>query len=403
MAANKELGICSRCNRPLALESNFYKLANGNRMDICKLCLTAHIDNFDPTTYEWVLKTIDVPYVPQEWQVLLDRALAKDPTGSKLTGTSILGRYLSKMKLKQYAGMTYADSEKIIADFEEKKKSAKNAQVEDIEARNQMLKEQLDKGEITESEYKTYVAEKPEDLYGSPNTADLIHGGGMNFFDEREFAQEDLIPDVTADLTEEDKKYLALKWGTLYKPREWIDLENHYTKMTESFDIQDADTESALLLICKTYLKMNQALDMGDFESYKKLSAVYDSLRKSAKFTALQNKETKQNEFDALGNLVLLCEKEEGFIPRFATDVPQDAIDVSIQDNKQYLYNLVTTEMGLGQQIEDAIKKIQIQEELEKEENILSEEDVGLTDKDFEEYFEDLEEQRDLDDEAGDE
>jgi len=62
--------------------------------------------------------------------------------------------------------------------------------------------------------------------------------------------------------------------------------------MMESFDIQDADTRSTLILICKNNLKMNQAIDQGDLEGYQKLARVSDTLRKSAKFTAAQNKET---------------------------------------------------------------------------------------------------------------
>lgn len=33
-----------------------------------------------------------------------------------------------------------------------------------------------------------------------------------------------------------------MKWGRLYTPQEWVELETFYTKMTDSFDIQDADT-----------------------------------------------------------------------------------------------------------------------------------------------------------------
>jgi hypothetical protein len=43
---------------------------------------------------------MDVPYVPIEWNVLRDRIYEKDP--SKLTNSSVFGRYLSKMKLKQW-------------------------------------------------------------------------------------------------------------------------------------------------------------------------------------------------------------------------------------------------------------------------------------------------------------
>jgi hypothetical protein len=56
--------------------------------------------------------------------------------------------------------------------------------------------------------------------------------------------------------------------------------------MKTDFDVQDSDSESALILISKTYLKMNAALDEGDIEAYQKLSKVYNDIRKTAKFTA---------------------------------------------------------------------------------------------------------------------
>jgi hypothetical protein len=62
-----------------------------------------------------------------------------------------------------------------------------------------------------------------------------------------------------------------MKWGRLYKPSEWISLEENYNQMMESFDIQDADTINTLKLLCKTNLKMNQAIDCGDMDSFNKL------------------------------------------------------------------------------------------------------------------------------------
>jgi len=71
--------------------------------------------------------------------------------------------------------------------------------------------------------------------------------------------------------------------------------------MMDSFDIQDADSKSSLILICKNNLKMNQAIDTGDLEGYQKIARVNDTLRKSAKFTAAQNKEHKDDFVDSVG------------------------------------------------------------------------------------------------------
>lgn len=131
---------------------------------------------------------------------------------------------------------------------------------------------------------------------------------------------------------------------------------------------------------------------------YKTLSSVYDSLRKSAKFTAAQNKEDKNDYVDSVGELVAICEKD-GFIPRFITDISQDKIDITLKDMNNYVRKLVTQDLGFGQQIEDSIKKLQIQKEmLEQEDEFDFDEDENeLKNEDFEEYFEKIQEQKQKD------
>lgn len=133
-------------------------------------------------------------------------------------------------------------------------------------------------------------------------------------------------------------------------------------------------------------------------DGYQKLSRVYDSLRKSAKFTAAQNKEQKGDFVDSIGELVAICEKE-GFIPRFATDIPQDKVDKTLKDMNNYLHKLVTQDLGFGQQIEDSLKKIQLQKEMNDAEITLDEEDLDedVLDGDIADYYDDLREQRQQD------
>ena len=220
-----------------------------------------------------------------------------------------------------------------------------------------------------------------------------------NFYNENQFLPEEEIPDATSELTAEDKLYLAMKWGRLYKPDEWLALEKNYTEMTNSFDIQDADTINTLMMLCKINLKMNQAIDIGDVDGALKFSRMYDSLRKSAKFTAAQNKEGKSDFVDSVGELVAICERE-GFIPRYATDIPQDKVDITLKDMNNYVRKLVTQDLGFGQQIEDAIKKLQIQKErLEADDEYSFDAELGSTldDQDYADFYENIEEQKEKD------
>lgn len=79
-------------------EGQFYTYKDGRKTELCKKCLTAHIDNFNPETFTWILEKLDFPYVPSEWNSLRDKAFAKNP---KLNGMSVFGKYVSKMRLNQ--------------------------------------------------------------------------------------------------------------------------------------------------------------------------------------------------------------------------------------------------------------------------------------------------------------
>lgn len=120
---------------------------------------------------------------------------------------SVFGKYLSKMRIKQFKDYGWADSEKLQAANEEKRKQA-------IAAREQheaILKGQFENGEITEAQYRTLMdtsklneedaATGPEE----PTGVDNPYGDGSSFMDDS------AIKNLGSDLTEEDKTYLLMK------------------------------------------------------------------------------------------------------------------------------------------------------------------------------------------------
>ena len=83
---------------------------------------------------------------------------------------------------------------------------------------------------------------------------------------------------------------------------------------------------------------------------------MYDSLRKSAKFTAAQNKETKADFVESVGQIVAYCEKMGGQIPRYEIKTPLDVIDKVINDLKEYNRSLIYEDKALARQIEDYLQ-----------------------------------------------
>ena len=383
MADFESTYYCKTCNRTMD-EGQFYlskrldKYPQNGKLPECKKCITRHVNNWDPKTFVWILEEIDVPYIEEEWNTLVER-YCQDR--SKVTGMTVLGRYLSKMKLKQFRDYGWDDTEKIKAEIDAKKR--------DVMARQGYSGEEIEAALAAGT-----MPPKPE---GWDDTIEkpVEETPSMDMLEPAGFIDE---------LTDEDKIYLSLKWGKTYKPYEWVWLEQYYQEMMDSFDIQTPSHIDSLKLICKTSLKCHQLIDLGDIEGFQKMSRVYDTLMKSAKFTAVQNKAESGEFMESISELVLLCEKEGGFIPRFYTDSPKDKVDMTIRDMQGYNRSLIENETNLSDLIEGAVKALQRQAEIEEDEDIdddeLDLEEIvkqDMTDEDFEEYYSFLEEQEEID------
>lgn len=387
---------CEKCGRTKQ-DTHFYTYKNGEKTQLCKDCLTMHVNIWQPDTFLWLLQKMDIPYVPEEWNILRDRAYAKNP--AKKNDVAVFGKYLSKMKLKQFKDKGWKDSEELQKEYELKRQ----VKDRDKKAENQFIKQQFENGEISQAQYRTLVQSdiqrKQDILSGGNQPQDAI--GEDNFYDERQFMTEQDIPDLSKDLTDQDRKYLVMKWGRYYSPQEWIQLQTFYNEMTNSFDIQDADTRSTLILICKNNLKMNQALDQGDLEGYQKLAKVSDNLRKSAKFTAAQNKEQRSEFIDSVGQLVQYCEKHGGEIPKFEQTYDVDIIDTVIKDLKEYTRTLIYEDTALARQIQDYLKKREyIQEQKKDLEQAKARglSNVQISDEDIQAYNQEIQSQKEQDD-----
>ena len=362
--ADKQTYYCKKCNKTMAEEqfygsNNLEKYPEG-KLDQCKKCITMHVDNFNPETYLWILQECDVPYIPDEWNKLM-ATYAKDK--SKLTGLTILGRYLSKMKLKQFRDHRWKDTEFLQELANKKIEETMKRQGYDI----QDITLAIEKASFTVPEGEL-IAPPPPPVHNEPEAEDYF--GQMNGSD-----------DFNDDLTDEDRTYLRLKWGKTYRPEEWIRLEQLYEEMMSSYDIQGAGHIDTLKLLCKTSLKANQLIDIGDVEGFQKMSKVYDSLMKSGKFQAAQNKAESGEFVDSIGELVALCEKE-GFIPRYYVEEPQDKADRVLADLQSYTKHLIDEETNLTSMIEKALREI----EKDKENESRADADDNLDDEEaFEE------------------
>lgn len=367
-----ETYYCEKCNRTMNgtefySSNNLEKYPNDGKFSMCKKCMTMHVDNWNPDTYLWILQEADVPYVPDEWNKLMEK-YGRDP--QSMTGMTILGRYLSKMKLKQFKDYRWKDTEFL-------------QQMANNKLEQTMKRQGYDAQQIATAIEKSSIAipegELKEPVYAPPPDAPT----------EDYFAQQSGEVEQELDLTDEDRTYLRLKWGKTYKPEEWVKLEQLYEEMMASYDIQGAGHKDTLKLICKTSLKANQLIDIGDIEGFQKMSKVYDSLMKSGKFTAAQNKAESGEFVDSIGELIELCEKE-GYIERYYIEQPHDKVDLTIQDMQRYTRTLIEDETNISTMVEKALRE-NAKEDEEKAKNAESDivDDADLSIEELEKTIKD--------------
>lgn len=367
-----ETYYCEKCNRTMNgtefySSNNLEKYPNDGKFPVCKKCMTMHVDNWNPDTYLWILQEADVPYVPDEWNKLMEK-YGRDP--QSMTGMTILGRYLSKMKLKQFKDYRWKDTEFLQQMANNKLEQTMKRQGYDA----QQIATAIEKSSITIPE-----GELKKPVYAPPPNAPT----------EDYFAQQSGEVEQELDLTDEDRTYLRLKWGKTYKPEEWVKLEQLYEEMMASYDIQGAGHKDTLKLICKTSLKANQLIDIGDIEGFQKMSKVYDSLMKSGKFTAAQNKAESGEFVDSIGELIELCEKE-GYIERYYVEQPHDKVDLTIQDMQRYTRTLIEDETNISTMVEKALRE-NAKEDEEKAKNAESDivDDADLSIEELEKTIKD--------------
>jgi hypothetical protein len=398
---------CPKCGKSRD-ETEFMVKREGGRMDVCKRCMTALVDNRDPSTFLWILEELDVPYVEDVWIRLTNEIYLQNP--SKFGPSSVLGIYKRQLQLSQYKGYGFADSDTL----NKRNRGSDDAAMEYYDS----LVKKLEAGKISQQQFDAlnpknkpleFVEDVPhtatevpmeeevkEDIVEKaiPATTTKVENStstGEQFIQPFEQVREN---EINSQLTEEDIQYLAVKWGTMYKPTEWVYMEDLYSKYVKEYEM-NTDRENSLRKICKTSLKFDQAMDVGDANAAKSFASILDQLRKSAKFTEAQNKEDEQSHYlDSVGELIAFCEMEGGIIEQYPDpqDYPQDKIDITIRDLQNYTQNLVSNEHNLGNIIESYIKKLEAKEKesAEPEENQVTsegEEEIIARSKEFEEVY----------------
>lgn len=361
MVKNK---VCKRCHKTYA-EDKFYRTRKDSQeyeddlLPVCKTCMENNFKASDPNTFMHYLKALDIPWIPSEYRSIYNKNVKPSAPNS----IAIFGKYIMKMKLKQFSQYNFFDSQ----EAQEKLEAPEN--YDSIENYNYNLP--LDKVVFNPVKENNFHLEEVE-LSSRPAAETMIDQALLDEIDE-ENANRDNV-NVTSHLTRDDLKYLILKWGRAYSTEQLITLEISYLEMCEDFDIRTSTEKNYLKKYCKASMRYEENLDSLDFANAQKVSSMFTNINKEAGFQPIQNKGQDDDYLNSVSFLVKLAESKGPIgkdLFKEYLDYPEDIVDLSIKDIKKWQRDLVRDDDTIMDRF--AIAK----QELEKQDALVNNGEVG--------------------------
>lgn len=162
---------------------------------------------------------------------------------------------------------------------------------------------------------------------------------------------EDELPLISENKMEALKK----KWGQNYDSEELEYLENLYSGLLKTQNVNGNLQIDQALKICRISLEIDSRIRAG--EEFDKLLNSYDKLVKTAEFTPKNVKNI--NDFDTLGELIKWLEKR-GWQNPYYDNVTQDVVDETIKNIQNFNQRLYTNETGIGEDISHRIEQLRM-------------------------------------------
>lgn len=172
------------------------------------------------------------------------------------------------------------------------------------------------------------------------------------------------------EIADAELKKLQARWGANYSEEQLEYLENLYSGMLATQNVNGALQVDQALKLCKISLEIDERLRGG--ADIDKLLGSYDKLVKVSDFTPKNVKNA--SDFDSVGELFAYLEKT-GWMNRYYTGVKKDIVDETMENIQSFCQRLYTNEPGIGDDIERRLAALKSARDLEAKFDIIEEED----------------------------
>jgi hypothetical protein len=156
-------------------------------------------------------------------------------------------------------------------------------------------------------------------------------------FDDVDEIQEIKTDDGVIKLNKE----IAMKFGSGYTNREYLQMEKFYQDMCRTHDINTPQLKKQLIYLCKLQVQMDRALEKGDSGAFKKYSDAYEQILKSSGFRPIDSKSA--SEASGILSFSKIAEEVErrGYVEPKPIEERLDLLDVFILAHLNYIRKLL--------------------------------------------------------------
>lgn len=130
-------------------------------------------------------------------------------------------------------------------------------------------------------------------------------------------------------------KEIAMKFGSGYTNREYLNMEKFYQDMLATHDINSPQLKKQLVYLCKIDTQMNRAV--GDSQAFKRYSDVFETTLKSSGFRPVDSKSSSESSgLRSFGQIYEEVEKN-GFIEPYPIEENIDLVDLALREYINYV------------------------------------------------------------------
>lgn len=214
-------------------------------------------------------------------------------------------------------------------------------------------------------------------------------GWGDYYKQYKKLREASLIEDELPYINQEHIKELKETWGANYSEEELNYLEDLYKGLLLTQNVNGALQIDQARKICKLSLEIDSRIRAGD-KDVDKFLASYDKLVKTAEFTPKNTKNAA--DFDSFAEVGFWLEKR-GRQNKYYDNTTRDIIDETLKNIENFTQRLYVNEGGIGDEITQRLKSLQIANEAEEnlfdlpnEVDLDEYDNAGFSDLDNEEF-----------------